>query len=47
MQPAVDRIVDVSLEADAAYRKNILGRNCGIHPENRAATGVDPFNAQT
>ena len=46
MQPAVDRIVDVSLEADAAYHKNILGRNCGIHPENRAATGVDPFNAQ-
>ena len=46
MQPAVDKIVAVSLEADAAYRKHILGRHCGIHPENRAKTGVDPFNAQ-
>ena len=47
MQPAVDKIVAVSLEADAAYRKNILGRHWGIHPENRRAkTGVDPFNAQ-
>ena len=46
MQPAVDRIVAVALECGAAYRKNILGRNCGIHPENRAKTGVDPCNAQ-
>ena len=23
-----------------------LGRHCGSHPENRAGTGVDPFNAQ-
>ena len=44
MQPAVDKIVD--LEADAAYKKNVLGRHAGIHPENRARTGVDPFNAQ-
>ena len=46
MQPAVDKIVDVSLEADAAYRKHILGRHGGIHAENRAKTGVVTFNAQ-
>ena len=46
MQPAVDEIVALCLSADLAYKKNILGRHCGIHPENRARTGVDPFNAQ-
>ena len=40
MQPAVDNIVALSLEADVAYHKRILGRHCGIHPENRAKTGV-------
>ena len=45
-QPTVDEICRLCLEADLAYRKNILGRHCGIHPENRAKTGVDPFNAQ-
>ena len=38
MQPAVENIVALSMEADLAYRKNIIGRNCGIHPENRAKT---------
>ena len=46
MQPAVDNIVALSLEADVAYHKHILGRHCGIHPENRGKTGVDPLNAQ-
>ena len=46
MQPAVDKIVTLSLESDVAYRKHILGRHCGIHPENRGKTGVDPMNAQ-
>ena len=46
MQPAVDEIVALCLGSDLAYKKNILGRHCGIHPENRARTGVDPFNAQ-
>ena len=46
MQPAVDEIVALCISADLAYKKNILGRHCGIHPENRAKTGVDPFNAQ-
>ena len=45
-QPAVDEIVSMSLQADLAVKKNVMGRNCGIHPENRARTGVDPFNAQ-
>ena len=46
MQPAVDEIVALCLKNDLAYKKNILGRHCGIHPENRAKTGVDPLNAQ-
>jgi len=46
MQPAVDEIVALCLSTDLAYKKNILGRHCGIHPENRAKTGVDPLNAQ-
>ena len=29
-----------------AVKKHILPRNCGIHPETCARTGVDPFNAQ-
>ena len=45
-QPAMDEIVALCISADLAYKKNILGRHCGIHPENRARTGVDPFNAQ-
>ena len=46
MQPAVDKTVALSLEADVAYHKHILGRHCGIHPDNRGRTGVDPLNAQ-
>ena len=46
LQPAVDEIVQVCLKIDLAYKKNVLGRNCGIHPENRSKAGVDPFNAQ-
>ena len=32
MQPAVDGIVALSLKMNVAYKKNILGRHCGIHP---------------
>ena len=46
MQPAVDKIVELCLENDAACKKYVLGRRCGIHPENRGRTGVDPINAQ-
>ena len=46
MQPAVVQIVKLCLDAGLAVKKNIHGRNCGIHPSNRAGTGVDPFNAQ-
>ena len=46
MQPAVDQIVKLCVDADLALKKNIHGRNCGFHPSNRAGTGVDPFNAQ-
>ena len=46
MQPSVDKMVKLCLEAGLAVKRNILGRNCGIHPENRARTGVDPVNAQ-
>ena len=46
MQPAVDEIVALCIKTDLAFKKNILGRHCGIHPANRARTGVDPLNAQ-
>ena len=46
LQPGVDKIVLLCLDADVAYKKNILGRHCGIHPENRGQTGVDAINAQ-
>ena len=46
IQPAVDEIVIMCLENNLAYKRNVMGRNCGIHPQNRAGTGVDPFNAQ-
>ena len=45
-QPAVDQIVKLCLDAGLAVKKNIHGRNCGIHPSSRAGTGVNPFNAQ-
>ena len=46
MQPAVDQIVKLCVDADLAVKKNIHGRNYGFHPSNRARTGVYPFNAQ-
>ena len=46
MQPAVDQIVKLCLDSGLAVRRNILPRNSGIHPENRARSGVDPFKAQ-
>ena len=46
MQPSVDKIVQMCLDADLAVKRNIMPRNTGIHPENRGKTGVDPFNAQ-
>ena len=46
MQPSVDQIVNLCLDSGLAVRRNVLPRNCGIHPENRAGSGVDPFNAQ-
>ena len=46
MQPAVDQIVHMCLESGLAVKRHILGRNCGIHPSNRARSGVDPNNAQ-
>ena len=45
MQPAVEEIVALCLGNDLAYKKNILGRACGIHPDRRAGKGADPFNA--
>ena len=46
MQPAVDQIVKLCLDSGLAVRRNVLPRNCGIHPENRAGSGVDPFKVQ-
>ena len=46
MQPSVDQIVQMCLDAGLAVKRNIMPRNTGIHPENRGKTGVDPFNAQ-
>jgi hypothetical protein len=46
MQPSVDEIVKMCLQSGLAVRRNVLARNIGIHPSNRACTGVDPVNAQ-
>ena len=45
-QPSVDEIVRICLQSDCAFRRNVMAHNCGIHPENRAKTGVDAINAQ-
>ena len=45
MQPSVDKIVKMCLEAGLAVKRRIMPRNTGIHPENRGRTGVDPINA--
>ena len=46
MQPSVDEIVKMCLQSGLAVRRNVLARNIGIHPSNRACTGVDPVHAQ-
>ena len=46
LQPAMDEIVALCLDTDLAYKKNILARQCDIHPESRARTGVDPSKSQ-
>ena len=46
MQPSVDKIVEIGLGSDCAYRRNIMAHNMGIHPDNRQGTGVDAINAQ-
>jgi hypothetical protein len=38
--------VKMCLQSGLAVRRNVLARNIGIHPSNRACTGVDPVNAQ-
>ena len=35
MQPPVDKIVEVCLEFDCAFRRNIMAHNMRIHPDNR------------
>ena len=46
MQPSVDKIVNLAMESGLATRRIVLARHCGIHPDNRGGSGVDPFNAQ-
>ena len=46
IQPTVDAIVEMCIRGDLAFKRKAMGRNCGIHKANRAATGADPFNAQ-
>ena len=46
MQPSVDKIVEICLESDCAYRRNVMAHKMGIHPDNRQGTGVDAINAQ-
>ena len=41
MQPSVDKIVKMCLEAGLAVKRNIMPRNTGIHSENRGKTGVE------
>ena len=45
-QPSVDKIVKMCLDNGLAVQRNVMPQNCGIHPENRARSGVDPVNAQ-
>ena len=45
MQPAVDEIVKMCLDAGLATKRRMMPRNTGIHPENRGKTEVDPINA--
>ena len=45
-QPSVDKIVKLCLDRGLAVKRNLMSRNCGIHQENRARSGVDPISAQ-
>ena len=45
-QASVDKIISLCLSSDLGSKRNVMGRRCGIHPENRAKTGVDAINAQ-
>ena len=46
MQQALEEIIARCIEEGFAYKKNVQGYQCGIHPENRAKSGVDPVDAQ-
>ena len=46
MQPSVDKLVKMATESGLATKRIIPARHCGIHPDNRGGSGVDPFNAQ-
>ena len=46
IQPAVDEIKHMCIDADLAYTRPIFGRNCGIHPGSRAGAGLCAFNVQ-
>ena len=46
MQQALEEIIALCIEEGFAYKKNVQGYQCGIHPENRAKSGVDPVDAQ-
>ena len=46
VKPTVDEIVELCLRENLAYERRVMPQNCGIHPANRAGTGVDPSNAQ-
>ena len=45
-QPSVDRIVTLCLDNGVAVKRHVMPWSCGIHPENRARSGVDPIIAQ-
>ena len=46
MQQALEEIIALCIEKGLAYKKNVQGYQCGIHPENLAKSGVDPVDAQ-
>ena len=45
-QPSVDSIVKLCSMHGVAMKRRVMPWNCGIHPENRAHSGVDPVNVQ-
>jgi hypothetical protein len=46
MQQAVDEVEKMYLQEGFVFRRNVLARNIGVHPSNRACTGHTPANAQ-